>query len=225
MREIVLDTETTGLNPQEGHRLVEIGCVELINHIPTGKTFQTYVNPERDIPSGAFEVHGLSADFLSNHPLFSEIVEDFLHFIQNDPLVIHNASFDLKFLNHELRLLNKPNMPVNRAIDTLQIARTKFPGSPASLDALCKRFKIDNSRRTKHGALLDSELLAEVYIELKGGRQPTLSLVTETPKQINATKSNTKRAPLQPRPHTPTAEELSQHKQLLKKLTNSVWPT
>ncbi len=220
MREIVLDTETTGLNPHEGHKLVEIGCIELFNYLPTGKYFHTYINPERDMPQEAYNVHGLSEDFLRTHPLFPEIATEFLNFIQNDPLVIHNARFDLKFLNHALELISKPKIPFKRAIDTLIIARTRFPGSPANLDALCKRLKIDNSGRVKHGALLDAELLAEVYLELKGGRQPNLSLATP-PKQPETSSMHNKRAPLPPRPHGPSEEELEEHNKLLKKIKNS----
>ena len=176
MREIVLDTETTGFEPSEGDRIVEIGAVELFNHLPTGRTYHQYINPERNMPEAAFNVHGLSEEFLSNKPLFKDIAQDFIDFIKDSKLVIHNASFDMKFLNAELKWVNRPALPNNQAIDTLAIARRKFPGSPASLDALCRRFGIDNSLRTLHGALLDSEILAEVYLELVGGRQPDLVL-------------------------------------------------
>ena len=176
MREIVLDTETTGFDPETGDRLVEIGAVELNGHIPTGRTFHQYINPERDVPQEAVEIHGLTFDFLRDKPVFSRIAEDFLSFIGDAKLVIHNAAFDMKFLNAELRWLGRPQIPWERAIDTLDMARRKFPGSPASLDALCRRFGIDNSARTLHGALLDSEILAEVYLELIGGRQPGLVL-------------------------------------------------
>lgn len=174
MREIVLDTETTGLEPSEGHRLTEIGCLELINHLPTGRTFHTYLNPEREIDAEAAAVTGHTTEMLRDKPKFDEIADDFLDFLGTAPLVIHNASFDMGFLNAELERANRPPLPFERAVDTLRIARRKFPGSPASLDALCKRFNIDNSSRTLHGALLDSELLAEVYLELIGGRQPEL---------------------------------------------------
>ena len=176
MREIVLDTETTGFEPSEGDRIVEIGAVELFNHLPTGRTYHQYINPERNMPEAAFNVHGLSEEFLSNKPLFKDIAQDFIDFIKDSKLVIHNASFDMKFLNAELKWVNRPALPNNQAIDTLAIARRKFPGSPASLDALCRRFGIDNSSRTLHGALLDSEILAAVYLELVGGRQPDLVL-------------------------------------------------
>ncbi|MEL7259379.1 MAG: DNA polymerase III subunit epsilon, partial [Pseudomonadota bacterium] len=176
MREIVLDTETTGFEPEQGDRIVEIGGVELFNHVPTGKTFHKYINPERSMPNEAFEVHGLGDDFLRDKPLFSEVAQDFLDFVGDAKLVIHNAAFDMKFLNAELGWLQLPQLPWDQAIDTLAIARKKFPGSPASLDALCRRFGIDNSDRTLHGALLDSEILAEVYLELIGGRQPDFAL-------------------------------------------------
>lgn len=179
MREIVLDTETTGISPQDGHRLVEIGCLELFNHVATGKFFHTYINPERDMPEGAFRIHGLSEEFLSDKPKFAEVADDFLEFIGEDPLVIHNASFDMGFINAELKQIGRPSLPMARAIDTLEIARRKYPGAQNNLDALCRRFNVDNSGRTKHGALLDSELLAEVYLELMGGRQPGLVLQRE----------------------------------------------
>ncbi|MBD3666369.1 MAG: DNA polymerase III subunit epsilon, partial [Kangiella sp.] len=180
MREIVLDTETTGISPDEGHRLVEIGCVELENHMPTGRTFHVYINPERDMPEGAFKVHGLSEEFLSDKPKFAEVADDFVAFIADAPLVIHNAAFDMGFLNAELKRSGRQVLPPSQAVDTLAIARKKFPGAQNSLDALCRRFNVDNSNRVKHGALLDSELLAEVYLELIGGREPGLSLAAET---------------------------------------------
>jgi len=176
MREIVLDTETTGISPNDGHRLVEIGCLELFNHVATGKTFHTYVDPERDMPEGAFKVHGLSEEFLRGKPKFADIVDEFLAFIGDDPLVIHNASFDMGFLNAELKKIGRTALPMARAVDTLDIARRKYPGAQNNLDALCRRFGVDNAGRTKHGALLDSELLAEVYLEMMGGRQPGLVL-------------------------------------------------
>lgn len=176
MREIVLDTETTGFDPEQGDRIVEIGAVELFNHVPTKKTFHKYINPERTMPQGAFEVHGLGDDFLRDKPLFAQIADEFLDFVGDAKLIIHNAAFDMKFLNAELGKLRKRTLPWEQAIDTLAIARQKFPGSPASLDALCRRFNIDNSARTLHGALLDSEILAEVYLELIGGKQPDFGL-------------------------------------------------
>ncbi|NIZ09620.1 DNA polymerase III subunit epsilon [Pseudooceanicola sp. HF7] len=176
MREIVMDTETTGFEPEQGDRLVEIGGVELLNHVPTGETYHVYINPQRDVPEEAFKVHGLSEEFLRDKPLFRDVAQGFLDFVGDAKLVIHNAAFDMKFLNAELGWLGMPKLPWEQAIDTLAIARKKFPGSPASLDALCRRFGIDNSARTLHGALLDSEILAEVYLELIGGRQPGLVL-------------------------------------------------
>ena len=174
MREIVFDTETTGLDPATGHRVVEIGCVELLNGIPTGKTFHHYLDPQRDMPAEAFAVHGLSAEFLAGRPVFADIVETFLTFTDGAKLVAHNAEFDFRFLSAELVTLGKPALDVERMVDTLALARRRYPGSPASLDALCSRYGIDNSRRTKHGALLDAEILAEVYAELTGGRQTSL---------------------------------------------------
>lgn len=176
MREIVLDTETTGFDPESGDRIVEIGAVELYNHVVTGKTYHQYINPERGMPNGAFEVHGLGDDFLRDKPKFAQIGQAFLDFIGDAKLVIHNAAFDMKFLNAELVRMELPKLPWEQAIDTLAIARKKFPGSPASLDALCRRFGIDTSSRVLHGALLDSEILAEVYLELIGGRQPDFGL-------------------------------------------------
>ncbi|PRY91601.1 DNA polymerase III subunit epsilon [Donghicola tyrosinivorans] len=178
MREIVLDTETTGFDPEQGDRIVEIGCVELYNHMPTGETYHVYINPERPMPEEAFKVHGLGDDFLRDKPKFAEVGQSFLDFVRDAKLVIHNASFDMKFLNAELRWMNLPQLPMSQALDTLEIARKRFPGAPASLDALCRRFAIDNSSRTLHGALLDSEILAEVYLELIGGRQPDFGLAT-----------------------------------------------
>ncbi|HEX4294336.1 MAG TPA: DNA polymerase III subunit epsilon [Rhizomicrobium sp.] len=176
MREIVLDTETTGLDPDSGHRVIEIGCVELVDHFPTGKSFQRYLNPERDMPPDAQRIHGISSEFLSDKPLFSHIAEEFLEFIADAPLVIHNASFDLKFLNAELARVSRKPLSNARAIDTVDIAKSKYPGSRYSLDELCRRFSIDLSGRSLHGALLDAELTAQVYIELTGGRQKKLLL-------------------------------------------------
>ncbi|SDX88906.1 DNA polymerase III subunit epsilon [Citreimonas salinaria] len=176
MREIVLDTETTGFEPEQGDRIVEIGAVELMNHVPTGRTYHQYINPQRAMPAEAFAVHGLGDDFLRDKPLFHEIVDEFRAFIDGAKLVIHNAAFDVKFLNAELKWCKRPALPADCATDTLDIARRRFPGSPASLDALCRRFGIDNGARTLHGALLDSEILAEVYLELIGGKQPDFGL-------------------------------------------------
>lgn len=183
IREIILDTETTGLDPATGDRIVEIGAVELLNHLPTGQTFHVYINPERDMPKEAEAVHGLSSAFLSDKPVFAAIAQQFLDFIGDAALVIHNASFDMAFLNAELGFLRMGPIPPERVIDTLHIARQKHPGSGNSLDALCRRYGIDNSKRTKHGALLDSELLAEVYLELIGGRQTALVLEATTKKK------------------------------------------
>ena len=177
MREIVFDTETTGLDPYQGHRLVEIGCVELVNRIPSGQHFHRYINPERDIPEEAFAVHGLSLDFLKDKPRFSDICEELVEFMGDAPLVAHNASFDLGFLNAELDRCKKLLLTRDRLVDTLMLARRRHPGGPNRLDDLCARYGIDNSRRTKHGALLDAEILAEVYVELIGGRQASLILV------------------------------------------------
>ncbi|MCQ0969334.1 DNA polymerase III subunit epsilon (plasmid) [Paracoccus sp. TK19116] len=183
MREILLDTETTGIDPDTGDRIVEIGAVELINHLPTDRHFHVYINPERPMPEEAFAVHGLGDDFLRDKPLFAAIADEFLDFIGPDSkLVIHNASFDMKFLNAELSRLRRPTLPWARAVDTLALARGKFPGAPASLDALCRRFGVDNSNRGLHGALLDARLLGEVYLELIGGRQPDLVLVPTAPR-------------------------------------------
>src|SRR2546429_5138750 len=180
MREIVLDTETTGLDPLRGDRLVEIGCIEIYNRMPTGPTFHRYINPERDMPAEAFAVHGLSSEFLSSKPLFTEVVEEFLEFIGDAPLVIHNASFDISFINAELDRIKRQPVSRDRLVDTLLLARRKHPGVSNRLDDLCSRYAIDNSRRTKHGALLDAELLAEVYIDLIGARQSQLILAAET---------------------------------------------
>lgn len=185
-REIVLDTETTGLNPATGDRVVEIGCVELINHLPTGKNLHLYINPLRSMPEEAFRVHGLSEEFLSDKPLFGDVAQQFIDFIGDATLVIHNAAFDIGFLNAELKRVERPALG-NVVIDTVMVARGVFPGARVSLDALCKTFGIDNSRRTLHGALLDSEILAEVYLELIGGRQVGLELVAETHVEFSAT--------------------------------------
>ncbi|WP_372610257.1 DNA polymerase III subunit epsilon [Aquicoccus sp.] len=215
MREIVLDTETTGFEPEQGDRIVEIGAVELYNHMPTGKTYHQYVNPQRGMPQEAFEVHGLGEEFLRDKPVFGEIARGFLDFVGDAKLVIHNAAFDMKFLNAELGWLNLPKLPWDQAIDTLAIARAKFPGSPASLDALCRRFNIDNSARTLHGALLDSEILAEVYLELIGGRQPDFSLnvVHERSERVGQSNQEAWRPKPRPRPLGPriTREEAAAH--------------
>lgn len=218
VREIVLDTETTGFEPSQGHRLVEIGCLELINHVPTGRIFHTYLNPDRDVPQEAYAVHGLSYEFLKAHPSFKDMASLFLEFIEEAPLVIHNAKFDMKFLNAELKGHNWPEIPFHRAIDTLTIARQKFPGSPASLDALCKRFGVDNKARDKHGALLDAELLAQVYLELIGGKQPGLSLDFSSKSEEVVGETQKGKPYHAPRPHDPTLEEIELHQELLAKL-------
>jgi len=222
MREIVLDTETTGFDPLSGHRLVEIGCVELLNHLPTGEVFHRYVNPERDMPEEAFKVHGLSAAFLSDKPLFSDIAQSFLDFIADSTLVIHNAEFDMRFLNAELARIGRPTLPMSRAIDTVAMARKRFPGAQANLDALCRRFDIDNTHRTQHGALLDSELLAEVYLQLIGGRQPGLELGT-LDRQGASRATPVVRIARPARPHAATEAEAEAHVAFVGKLKNPIW--
>ena len=227
MREIVLDTETTGFEPSEGHRIVEIGAVELLNHMPTGRTFHKYLNPLRAMPKEAFEVHGLGDDFLRDKPLFKAVATDFMAFLGDAQLVIHNAAFDMKFLNAELQAIGMAPIPMARATDTVMIARQKFPGSPASLDALCRRFGVDNTMREKHGALLDSEILAEVYLELIGGRQPDFGLSTAA----NGQKSGEPQAEIwrpsqrpTPLPTRLTAEEQAAHHAFVAKMGDSaVW--
>ncbi len=242
-REIVFDTETTGMDPVAGHRVIEIGCVEIIDFIPTGKVWHQYLNPERDVPQEAVAVHGLTEKFLSDKPVFSQVFADFLDFIGHDTkLVAHNASFDLKFLNSELRAVGHPGIKPARIVDTLLIAREKFPGAPASLDALCKRFEIDNTNRELHGALLDAQLLAEVYLALNGGRQRGLGFddqekkkteklqQTQNPDSIVQTQART--APpsvlesdtARPRRiFTPSDEEKADHARMLEKLTDPLW--
>jgi DNA polymerase-3 subunit epsilon len=221
MREIVLDTETTGLDPATGHRVVEIACLELVNHLPTGRHYQQYLNPERDMPVDAYAVHGLSDEFLADKPRFADVVGGLIEFLADSPLVIHNAEFDLRFLNAEFARLERPPLLTERVVDTLQMARQKFPGSPTSLDALCRRFTIDNSARTKHGALLDAELLAEVYLELIGGRQAGLELVTVgTAAVLVPVAARIARAP---RPHAATPEELVAHAALVAQLKKPLW--
>ncbi|MFM2367102.1 MAG: hypothetical protein RIR95_1710 [Pseudomonadota bacterium] len=228
MREIVLDTETTGFEPSEGHRLVEIGAVELFNHLPTGKTYHQYINPQRMMPKEAFEVHGLGDDFLRDKPLFSAVAQGFLDFIGDSQLVIHNAAFDMKFLNAELKAAGLPVLPMQRATDTLMIARQKFPGSPASLDALCRRFGVDNSSREKHGALIDSEILAEVYLELVGGRQPDFALKPETSSKNTNAASDTQTwrpsARPTPLPARVTEDERAAHDAFIAKMGDAaIW--
>lgn len=225
MREIVLDTETTGFDPESGDRIVEIGAVELMGHVATGKTYHQYINPERKMPDEAFQVHGLGDEFLRDKPKFAEVGQAFLDFIGDAKLVIHNAAFDIKFLNAELKWMNLPQIPWEQAIDTLAIARKRFPGSPASLDALCRRFGIDNASRTLHGALLDSEILAEVYLELIGGRQPDFGLSNIPQKSAGDTSVDwTPRPRPTPLPSRMTEEEAAAHAEFVAKLgDDAVW--
>ena len=224
MREIVLDTETTGLDPAQGDRIVEIGCIELVNYVRTAGPkgiFHCYINPECPMPAGAAAVHGLTDDILADKPVFAEIAAGFLDFVGDSPFVIHNAVFDLKFLNAELTRLGHPPFPPERAVDTLTMARQRFPGAQANLDALCRRFGIDASGRVLHGALLDAELLAEVYLELCGGRQPGLVLSDERPAGTMDLVRSREARPA--RPHAPTPEELAAHEALLDRIKAPLW--
>ena len=226
-REIILDTETTGLSPRDGHRIVEIGAIELINHMPSGQTFHVYLDPERDMPKEAEAVHGLSSVFLKGKPRFASIAKDFLTFVGESVLVIHNANFDMGFINWELRNVNLNPIKMGQVIDTLAIAKQKFPMASNSLDALCKRFGIDLARRTKHGALLDSELLADVYLELIGGRQTALGLATPgtAKKPLIKSSHNLTSIRPQPLPSRLTAEERAAHVDLIHELgEKSLWP-
>jgi DNA polymerase III subunit epsilon len=223
MREIVLDTETTGLDPLAGHRVVEVGCIELLNTVATGRTFHAYFNPEMIMPTGAQDIHGLTDEFLADKPLFAERLEEFLAFIADAQLVIHNAQFDIGFLNAEFERAGRPKL-TNPYVDTVSMARRKFPGQRASLDALCERFGIDNSSRTKHGALLDSELLAEVYLELSGGRQRDLGLAPELGAVVTMIGLTAESRPVRPpRPHMPSAAELAAHAAFLVQLSDPLW--
>ena len=226
-REISLDTETTGLDPNSGHRIVEIGAVEMIDHIATNNSFHCYLNPERDMPIEAENVHGLSSEFLSDKPLFRNVAGDFLDFIGDSTLIIHNAQFDMKFINWELKNIGIPQIPMTQTLDTVKVARKKFPGQPANLDSLCRRFNIDLSARTKHGALLDAELLADVYLELMGGRQSALLLDTAKPEdtQIIEEHQNAEieRAPIEARHFEPSADELKRHKKFLEQIKEPLW--
>jgi DNA polymerase-3 subunit epsilon len=223
MREIVLDTETTGLDPASGDRIVEIGCVVLENHMPTGETYQQYVNPERDVPAESFRIHGLSEEFLGDFPTFAGIVDEFLDFIGDDKLVIHNAAFDMKFINAELaRLIGFTPLPMRRAIDTVQIARTRYPGAGASLNDLCRRFGVDNSARDLHGALLDADLLAAVYIDLIGAREPGFDLAARAASDTATARDR----PFRPaRPHAPNAAEVEAHDAFLGAIDKPIWKT
>src|SRR5579885_677801 len=219
MREIVLDTETTGLDPDEGHRVVEIACVELMNHLPTGRHFHCYVNPERAVAAEAAAIHGLTDEFLAKHPPFAAVADDLLAFIADTPLVIHNAEFDLRFLNAELARLERPALAC-AVVDTLALAKRRFPGAPASLDALCRRFAIDLAAREKHSAKLDCELLAAVYLELIGGRQPGLDLAVDA---ALASAVNIVRVHRPARPHAATADEAAAHAAMLALLKQPIW--
>lgn len=225
MREIVLDTETTGLDPLAGHRIVEIGCLELVNHLPTENgVFHCYINPQRDMPEEAYRVHGLSEEFLSTHPVFADIADDFLDFVGDSPLIIHNAEFDMNFINAELARIDRPSIPKSRAVDTVTMARKKFPGAGVSLDALCRRFQIDNSHRELHGALKDSELLAGVYLELIGGRQPDLELKEDaTGPALTTAQADGIKQTRPPRPHAASDAEHAAHQAFLEKLSHPLW--
>ncbi|MDT3376732.1 DNA polymerase III subunit epsilon [Labrys portucalensis] len=224
MREIILDTETTGLDPNEGHRLVEIGCVEMIDRNPTGATWHKYFNPERDMPVEAFNVHGLSAEFLSDKPLFAELAQEFVDFVGDAHLVIHNAGFDMRFLNAELKRVNLAALAMDRVVDTLAMARRKHPGARASLDELCQRYGIDNSKRVKHGALLDAEILAEVYIELTGGRQTALSLASASAAIVARAGGGTVGPRPKALPSRIRPEELAAHEAFIAGLgENALW--
>jgi DNA polymerase-3 subunit epsilon len=221
MREVVLDTETTGLDPRSGHRIIEIGCVELLNCVPTGRCHHVFVNPGRPVPAEAQAIHGITDAFLADKPPFAAIADDFLTFIGTSPLVIHNAAFDIGFINHELQRLARPLLPGDRAIDTVQMARRKYPGAPASLDALCRRFQIDLSDRALHGALKDCQLLAQVYLELQGGRQPGLHL-TSAATITRLTEGAIARRPVR---IEPTAAESTAHAAMRARLTDPMWST
>lgn len=231
MREVIFDTETTGLDPKTGDRMVEIGCVEMVDRVETGESYHAYYNPERDMPSAAEAVHGLSADFLSGKPLFSKTVDELLDFLGDAPLVAHNASFDFGFLNSELVRIGREPISMDRMVDTVAIARKKHPGAKLSLDALCTRYGVDRSHRVKHGALLDAELLAQVYVELTGGRQIGLELASDVSRaaaadQSNAAKETVTKAKLvrrEPRPHTPSPQELARHEEFVGSLKEPIW--
>jgi DNA polymerase-3 subunit epsilon len=225
MREIIIDTETTGLNPRTGDRIVEIGALELVNHVPTGRSYQVYLNPEREMPAEAERVHGLTAAFLADKPLFQAICDEFLAFVGDAPLIAHNASFDIGFVNAELERVGRTPLPADRTIDTYELARRKFPGAQASLDALCRRFQIDTAHRTKHGALLDAQLLAQVYLELVGGREPGLLLNVATGIAARPTggAAIAAVAAKAPRPHAPSAEERAAHDAFLNGLKDPIW--
>lgn len=222
MREIVLDTETTGLNPRDGHRILEIACLELIHQVPTGKTFYTLVDPERDVPEEVVRIHGITAEKLLGQPRFQDVADAFLEFIGDDPLIIHNASFDMRFINAELFKARRPELRFERAVDTLMLAQRKFPGSPASLDALCRRFSVDNSARLFHGALLDCELLAEVYVNLLGGRQASLGFSVVVDRAVGNLQPAMR--PIRvPRVHAASAAELAAHAGFIATIEHAIW--
>lgn len=221
MREIILDTETTGLDPGAGHRVVEIGCLELENHVATGSEYHVYLNPERDMPYEAEAVHGLSMEFLSTKPLFSDIAKEFIAFLGDSAIVAHNSGFDLSFLNAEFKRGGHPAILPERAIDTVKLARRKFPGAQVNLDALCKRFQIDTSAREKHGALLDAQLLSHVYLELIGGREPGLALAALD--TLPEPAETSKRKPRTPRDHSPSPEEYVAHSAFLASIKGAIW--
>ena len=219
MREIVMDTETTGLDPNSGDRLVEIACVELANFIPTGRVWHQYINPQREVPQDAFRIHGLSTQFLADKPVFSDLVDSFLEFVDGGKLIFHNAGFDMKFINAELIRIERPAIPLERVLDTLALARRKHPAGPNSLDALCKRYNIDNSARTRHGALLDAELLADVYLQLIGGQQPNFDLTARRAGGVaGSAASNIILARPQPLPANLADVELEAHVAFVKEL-------
>ena len=226
MREIIFDTETTGLSPAGGDRMVEIGCIEMIGRVETGRHFHCYFNPGRPMPSEAEAIHGLSDNFLSDKPSFADKVEELLEFVGDSPLVAHNASFDFGFLNHELGRCGRPAVCMTRMVDTLVLARTRHPGAKHSLDALCSRYGVDRTQRVKHGALLDAQLLAQVYIELTGGRQIGLGLVADTPGIASAEAANDRSAARimrEPRPHGATPAETARHRAFVAKIVNPLW--
>lgn len=227
MREIVMDTETTGFDPHSGDRLVEIGCVELSNYIPTGRVWHQYINPERDMPDGAFQVHGLSTQFLSDKPVFADVVEDFLNFVDGGKMIFHNASFDMNFINAELSWLGKSAIPPEQVFDTLAMARRKHPAGPNSLDALCKRYGVDNSSRTKHGALLDAELLAEVYLHLIGGPQAAFDLsASGRGSRAGASRGTAQLVRPAPLPQQLVEAERAAHTEFVNELgENAIWKT
>ena len=225
MREICLDTETTGLDPKDGHRVIEIGCVEMINKVRTGKVFHSYINPEREVPDEAFKIHGIASAFLKDKPKFAAIANDFIAFVGDSKLVIHNASFDMKFINHHLRECGLEIIERKNVVDSLEIARSKFPGAGNSLDALCKRFGVDISKRVKHGALLDAELLADIYIDLMGGNQISMfDIGLDIKKSTKTDDKNADNLPRTKRDFPLSAEELSGHQEfILKNLKSNLW--